>query len=81
VQDWYRESAKLTVPLKDVEVSVSDSDKEKFKGISGETPIEVKIERGLYSLKVSKQNYVLIREKNESTETIPIELPVSESGG
>jgi len=77
VQDWYRDSAKLTVPLKDVEITISDAKKERFKGVSGNTPLEIKIEHGPYLLTVNKQNYVLIRERNESKNSVSVSVEPS----
>lgn len=63
IQDWHRESETLAVPLKNVELSVTDGKEMKINEKSGVAPLNIKTPRGLFTLKVNYPKYMIVNEK------------------
>ena len=77
IQDWYRDSRRYTLPLKDVSLSISDGKREQFKGMTADTPLEIKLERGTFSIRLIHQGYQLITERMEKKDNVTVTIEPS----
>lgn len=79
IQDWIREQDRTTAALPNVEILLLKDGKEQYRGLSGGTPLEVKLARGTYTLQVHYANYRIITEKMETKNTLAVDVEPSES--
>ncbi|MCX5778915.1 MAG: protein phosphatase 2C domain-containing protein [Elusimicrobia bacterium] len=72
LQDWQRESDRLTEPLENVQIVVLSNEKEEFKGISNADGAAIKVPRGTYWLTLRYPGYSIISEKIERRDTVAV---------
>ncbi|MEI8218147.1 MAG: hypothetical protein WCG51_03760, partial [Elusimicrobiota bacterium] len=72
LQDWQRESDRLTEPLENVQIVVLANEKEEFKGISNADGAAIKVPRGTYWLTLRYPGYSIISEKIERRDTVAV---------
>lgn len=79
IQDWQRKKTTLTQPLTDVEVVIEKDGKEKYRGLSGGTPVEIKLEKGQYTVRASYKNYRILGETLQLKDSITVNVEPAES--
>ncbi len=79
IQDWYRDSQKFTMPLKDVALSISDGKREQFRGATADIPMEIKLDRGSFIIRLRRPGYKLVTEKMEIKDSSDVTIELASS--
>ena len=74
LQDCLTNFEQTLVPISNVIVSLSLKDKNKFMGISGYKPLEIKLPKGTYLMTLSYPNYKILNSKFELVDTLDVSL-------
>jgi PPM family protein phosphatase len=77
IQDWYRGNNQYTLPLKNVNLSISIGRGEKFQGMTTDVPLEIKLEGGSFVIRLHRQGYKLITRKMEITDSVNVSIESS----
>lgn len=79
LQDCLVNFEQTLVPMSDVIVSLSLGERNKFMGVSGYEPLEIKLPRGTYLMTLSYPNYKILNSKFELVDTLDVSLEGAES--
>lgn len=79
IQDWQRKKATLTQPFADAEILIEKDGKEKYRGLSGVVPVEVKLEKGQYIVHATYKNYRILSETMQLKDSIMVNVEPAES--
>ncbi|MHB9155486.1 MAG: PP2C family protein-serine/threonine phosphatase [Endomicrobiales bacterium] len=79
IQDWNSDRGQHTLPLRNVEIILTREGKEQFRGLTGGSPLEVRVDRGIYQMHFSYANYRILTEKMESKDILTVSVEPSEA--
>lgn len=74
IQDWLREKDKLTVPLENVQICIDGNGKEQFKGLTAALPVDIKLPRGRFVVRLNYPGYRIVNERMETRDYIDVSI-------
>lgn len=77
IQDCIKNSEEFTVAMPNVEIMIEKGTQNLYMGISGNSPLEVKIPKGKYIVTLTYPNYKVLNDKYELKDSVIVNLESS----